>query len=65
MTAWFVVLVIIGGIVAIYVSYKIPTGPSICPNCNKEYKELEHWSYGEYLWGARCPHCKYEFDITP
>jgi hypothetical protein len=49
----------------LYVSYKIPTGPNVCPNCKKEYQKSEDWSYGEYLWGSRCPHCKYEFDITP
>jgi hypothetical protein len=39
--------------------------PSVCPNCKKEYEKAEPWSYTEYSWGLRCPHCKHEFDITP
>jgi ssDNA-binding Zn-finger/Zn-ribbon topoisomerase 1 len=51
--------------IALFISHKIPTGPSVCPNCKKEYQQAEEWSYTEYMWGLRCPHCKYEFDITP
>lgn len=61
---WLVVM-LIGSCIAMYFIDKIPTGPSLCPNCKKEVVELEEWSYTEYSWGLRCPHCKYEYDITP
>ena len=39
--------------------------PSTCPKCKREYDKAEPWSYSEYSWGLRCPHCKHDFDITP
>ncbi|QIW88763.1 hypothetical protein P59_166 [Bacillus phage P59] len=65
MSGWLVIAVIFAAIAGIYFSYRIPTGPSKCPKCKKEYQKAEEWSYGDYLWGARCPHCKHEFDVTP
>lgn len=59
------VVVFIFCITAICFINMIPTGPSVCPNCKKEYEKAEEWSFTEYSWGLRCPHCKYEFDITP
>lgn len=32
-----------------------------CFKCKKEYEELEEWSFTEYCWGLRCPHCKQEY----
>lgn len=56
---------IIVGAFLIWLVNKVPTKPSVCPNCKKEYVDAEKWTYTEYAWGMRCPHCKYEFDITP
>jgi predicted Zn-ribbon and HTH transcriptional regulator len=65
MTTWFLWLIVLGGIGTFIYVLTLPSSPSACPSCGKEFGELEHWSYGEYMWGARCPHCKYEYDITP
>jgi transposase-like protein len=58
-----ILLCVIGIGVTLFLN--MDTGPSVCPNCKKEYEKAEDWSYGDYSWGKRCPHCKYEFDITP
>lgn len=39
--------------------------PNTCPKCKEKYQQLEEWSFTEYCWGLRCPHCKYEFDTMP
>jgi transposase-like protein len=59
------IIVLLGAAVLLFVSYFVSSGPNTCPNCKKEYQKSEDWSYGDYSWGSRCPHCKYEFDITP
>jgi hypothetical protein len=61
---WVVCAFVVSCIVG-YIIHKIPNGPSICPNCHKQYEKAEPWSYAEYAWGLRCPHCKHDFDITP
>jgi hypothetical protein len=56
------------GIIAIFTIYLLSLDdgkPSTCPKCHKQYEKAEHWSYAEYAWGLRCPHCKHNFDITP
>lgn len=60
------IFIFVLAIVGITYSYKTANSkPSTCPNCNKQYSKAEEWSYTEYSWGLRCPHCKHEFDITP
>jgi transposase-like protein len=62
---WILVALALIGLVTVLILMSGDSGPSTCPNCKKEYEKAEPWSYTEYSWGLRCPHCKYEFDITP
>lgn len=60
-----IIVIVAFAVLLLWLLDRIPSDPSVCPSCKKEYEKLEQWSYGDYMWGARCPHCKYEFDITP
>ena len=63
---WFVISGL--GIMVLFAIYYLTLDngkPSTCPKCHKQYEKAEPWSYAEYSWGLRCPHCKHDFDITP